>query len=69
MNRSAMIGEIRDGIDSLFAQERFALANEILGSVDRFNFAGVPDATVRRIWREVNGAMLRRDPDYGQGGG
>ena len=64
LGRLGKIGEIRTMLPQLEERGRFALAKEIMGGVDRFNFSGVPDSTVDDIWLSLKAALTMR-PDEG----
>lgn len=51
--RLKLIGEIRDMIDDLYDRNRFEVVREIMGTIDRFNFAPVSDAVVKSIWTDL----------------
>lgn len=53
MARPCMIGEIRDMIERLHDEGRFAEVAHIMGDVDRFNFSGVPDILVQQIYQSL----------------
>ena len=57
IGRMEMIGEIRTMLPKLWEAERFELAKEIMGDIHPDNFSGVDDATVRRIWWELDLAL------------
>lgn len=53
LDRLGMIGEIREMWQRLNDQGRFAVLKEIMGDLDIYNFAGVPDDTILRVWGEM----------------
>lgn len=59
LDRLGRIGEIRDMIEALHDEGRFELVKEIMGDLDRFNLAGVPDKEISRLWLELSGLPER----------
>lgn len=54
--RLGMIGDIRNMIDTLYGQSRFAEAKEILSELDRFDFSGVSDSVIRKLYEDLSRA-------------
>ncbi len=50
MTRLQMIAEIRDKFDALNEAGRHAVLRELMRDYDRFNFSGVPDGEICRLW-------------------
>ena len=50
ITRLGMIEEIRDAIEAIIGDGRFDYLKWNMGDLDRFNFAGVPDETIRDLY-------------------
>lgn len=51
--RMEMIGQIRQDIEALYDLGHFDAVKEVMGSIDRFNFSGISDDTIKKIWQQL----------------